>query len=52
MTVSHAPSSIKINLGQGTIQPLDFFISADGTLLYVLASDRSSILVYNFAPAA
>jgi DNA-binding beta-propeller fold protein YncE len=47
MTVGHAPPQ-KINLGQGTIQPINFFISADGTLLYVLASDRASILVYNF----
>jgi hypothetical protein len=41
-----------LNLQQGTIHPLDFFPSADGTLLYVLASDRASVLVYNFATGA
>jgi hypothetical protein len=46
MTVSHTVQ--KINLGQGSIHPIDFFPSPDGTLLYVVASDRSSILVYNF----
>lgn len=37
-----------ISLGQGTFTPLNFFVSPDGTLLYVVASDRNSILVYNF----
>jgi hypothetical protein len=50
MTVSHSVQNI--NLGQGTIHPLDVFASADGTLLYVVASDRSSILVYNFATSS
>ena len=30
-------------------RPLDFFVSSDGTLLYVLSSDLNSIIVYNFA---
>lgn len=37
-----------INLGQGSIHPIDFFASADGSLLYILASDRAEVLVYNF----
>ena len=52
MTVTHnAPQNpIKnISLNQGALHPLDFFTSADGTLLYVLATDRASVLVYNFA---
>ena len=48
MAVGHTAPQ-KINLGQGTIQPLDFFASADSTLLYVVARDRGSILVYNFS---
>jgi DNA-binding beta-propeller fold protein YncE len=49
MFVGHDPTRItKIDLGQGTIQPINFFVSADGTLLYVVARDRNSILVYNF----
>lgn len=47
MTVGHTVQSI--NLGQGSIHPINFFVSADGTLLYVLASDRGSILIYDFA---
>ena len=46
MTVSHSTPA-KIDLGQGTIQPLTFFVSADGTLLYVPARELNSILVYN-----
>jgi len=48
MKVGHAKLP-PINLGQGTIDPIDFFVSADGTLLYVPARDRNSILVYNFS---
>jgi hypothetical protein len=51
MSVGHTPPQ-KINLGQGTIQPIDFFISADGTVVYVPTRDRSSILVYNFSTGA
>jgi len=39
----------RIELGQGTIHPINLFASADGTLLYVVASDRNSILVYDFS---
>ena len=48
MTVSHSTPA-RIDLGQGTIQPLTFFVSADGTLLYVPARELNSILVYNFS---
>jgi hypothetical protein len=41
-------SSQHISLGQGTFSPINFFVSPDGTLVYVVASDRSSVLVYNF----
>jgi hypothetical protein len=51
MTVSHTKLP-PIELGQGTIQPLNFFVSADGTLIYVLATDRNSILVYDFSTNA
>ncbi|MGB7133236.1 MAG: hypothetical protein WBD59_20660 [Candidatus Sulfotelmatobacter sp.] len=39
---------IHINIGQGTFTPINFFISPDSTLAYIVASDRNSILVYNF----
>jgi len=42
----------RIELGQGTIQPINFFASADGSQLYVLAAGNASILVYNFAAGA
>jgi len=38
-----------VNLGQGTIHPVNLFTSPDGTLIYVVASDRNSILVYDFS---
>jgi hypothetical protein len=41
-------SSQHISLGQGTFNPVNFFVSPDGTLVYVVASDRSGVLVYNF----
>ena len=46
MTVGHSAAQ-KIDLGQGVIHPVNFFVSGDGTLIYVVASDRNSILVYN-----
>jgi len=49
-TVSHTIQTI--NLGQGSIHPINLFPSPDGTLFYVLASDRSSVLVYNFSTSA
>lgn len=47
MFVSHTVQSL--NLGQGPVHPLDFFMSPDGSLMYVVATDRSSVLVYDFA---
>ncbi len=47
MTVTHTVRNI--NLGLGNSRPLDFFVSADGTLLYVLSSDLNSVIVYDFA---
>jgi hypothetical protein len=41
-------SSQRIPLGQGTFNPINFFVSPDGTLAYIVASDRSSVLVYAF----
>jgi len=45
---SISATSQHISLGQGTFTPINFFVSPDGTLVYVVASDRSSVLVYNF----
>jgi hypothetical protein len=42
----------RIELGQGSIHPMDFFSSPDGSLLYVAASDRNSVLIYSFATAS
>ena len=36
-----------LNFGLFAFASFNFFVSADGTLLYILASDRSSILVYD-----
>jgi hypothetical protein len=47
MTVSHTVRNL--NLQQGAITPINLFPSADGSLLYVLASDRGSVLVYDFS---
>ncbi len=47
--ISGAPTlSQRIELGQGTIQPVNLFTSADQSLLYVPASNLSSLLVYSF----
>ncbi|HUA16030.1 MAG TPA: hypothetical protein VMG31_12095 [Verrucomicrobiae bacterium] len=45
MKVSH--SLANLNLRQGSIQVINFFPSPDGSLLYILARDRSSVLVYD-----
>ena len=42
----------RIELGQGPIQPIDFFASADGSQLYVITAGHASILIYNFAAGA
>jgi hypothetical protein len=38
----------RIELGQGTIKPVNFFTSADAAQLYVASSSNASILVYDF----
>jgi hypothetical protein len=38
-----------IDIGQGTFHPINFFISPDATRAYIVASDRSSVLVYDFS---
>lgn len=42
----------RIELGQGTLHPLNFFYSADNTLLYVVNSTSSSIIVYSLINGA
>ncbi len=42
----------RIELGQGTIHPVNFFASADGSQLYVASSSNASILVYDFGSGA
>jgi hypothetical protein len=42
----------RIELAQGTLQPINFFPSADGTQLYVVAAGHASILVYDFSVGA
>jgi len=42
----------RIELGQGTLQPVNFFVSVDGTQIYVANSTTSTIIVYNFVAGA
>lgn len=42
----------RVELGQGTLQPLNFFVSGDGTQIYVVNSNSSTILAYNFIAGA
>ena len=42
----------RIELGQGTFTPVNFFASPDGTLLYVLSANSSSILIYDIVAGA
>jgi len=50
MFVEHSVQPI--NLQQGPIHPINIFASADGSQLYVVATDRSSILDYSFSTGA
>jgi hypothetical protein len=47
-SVTHPVPVQHIDLGQGTFNPVAFFVSPDATQAYIVASDRSDILVYNF----
>lgn len=42
----------RVELDQGTLQPLNFFVSADGTQFYLVNANSSAILVYNFIAGA
>jgi hypothetical protein len=46
--VTSALAPIHISIGQGTFHPINFFLSPDSTHAYIVASDRNSILVYDF----
>jgi hypothetical protein len=45
-------TAFHINIGEGTFQPIDFFVSPDSTQVYIVASDRNGILVYDFDTGA
>ncbi len=51
MTVLNTRQTISLQQ-QGAIHPINVFASGDGSQLYVAASDRASILVYNFGTGA
>jgi hypothetical protein len=39
---------VHVNIGQGTFHPINFFLSPDSTQAYIIPSDSSRVLVYNF----
>jgi hypothetical protein len=42
----------RVELGQGTLQPVNFFVSADSSQIYIAAAGEASILVYDFGAGA
>jgi hypothetical protein len=42
------PAVQRIELGQGTLNPINFFASPDGTQLYIVNANSSSIVIYSF----
>lgn len=46
-TLTFAPTVQRIELGQGVLNPINFFVSPDGTQLYVVNASSSSILIYS-----
>ena len=42
----------RIELGQGKLQPVNFFVSADSSQLYIASTGSASILVYDFDTGA
>ena len=50
--LSFNPVVQRVELNQGTLQPLNFFTSSDASLLYVASSSNASILVYDFGTGA
>lgn len=47
-TLTFSPTIQRIELGQGVLNPINFFVSPDGTQLYVVNASSSSILIYSF----
>jgi hypothetical protein len=46
------PPVQRIELGQGTLKPLNFFASADASQLYIASASSASILVFDFGTGA
>ena len=46
------PNPARIDIGQGSFNPINFFLSPDSTQVFIVASDRSSVLVYSFSTGA
>jgi hypothetical protein len=42
----------RIELGQGTLKPVNFFVSVDGTQIYEANTNDSTIHIYNFVSGA
>jgi hypothetical protein len=42
------PAIQRIELGQGTLNPINFFVSPDATQLYIVNANSSSIVIYSF----
>jgi hypothetical protein len=52
ITIGHTPLNVPfaplhIDIGQGTFHPINFFVSPDATLVYIVTSDLG-VLVYSF----
>ncbi|HET7893324.1 MAG TPA: hypothetical protein VFL34_17480 [Candidatus Sulfotelmatobacter sp.] len=45
----NAPVAQRVELGHGIIQPINFFVSSDGTQLYIPVIGSASILIYDFS---
>jgi hypothetical protein len=39
---------VHINIGQGTFQPINFFLSPDATRAYIMTGNSSRVLIYDF----
>ena len=55
VAVAHTPAPanvpfppVHINLNRGTIHPINFFLSPDATHAYIVTTDSSQVLIYNF----
>jgi hypothetical protein len=46
-TSSFSPAQ-RVNLQQGTFKPINFFLSPDGSLMYIIADNLSFVMVYSF----